>query len=255
MQLDIGIVQTSISENVSENIVTVCEFIAQSNETDILLFPEGMISGYYPKNPNYLKNVNENILDSAIKKIGMIVQKKHVEAIIPTALSEDGKWFNVSLWFDTNGRVKYVYKKCNLSNLDRTYFLPGNTLETYAVEGVSMAIQMCREIKYPEQWLYLKLQGARVIFHLNNNQEGDSYWENLYKTRAYENQYFIVSVNPSHASQKLFSYIVSPQGKIVLQTENTQKIYYATLDLDSVKNGFIDQRRKTVVDLVYKGKK
>ncbi|MCR4329635.1 MAG: carbon-nitrogen hydrolase family protein [Candidatus Roizmanbacteria bacterium] len=253
MQLSIGIVQTFISENISENVASVCKFIVQSNKTQVLLFPEGMISGYYPKNPNYLKNLNKDVLDEAIQKIGSVIQEKHVNAIIPTALSEDGKWFNVSLWFDTNGRVKHVYKKCNLSNLDRNYFLPGNKLETYVVEGVSTAIQMCREIKYPEQWLYLKLQGARVIFHLNNNQDGDSYWENLYKARAYENQYFIVSVNPSHAGQKLFSYIVSPQGKIVLQTENTQKIYYATLDLDSVKNDSIDQRRKTVVDLVYTG--
>lgn len=253
MQLNIGIVQTSISENISENVAIICEYISHSSDTSILLFPEGMVSGYYPKNPSYVKNLNKDVLGAAIKEIGSIVQKRHINAIIPTALFEDGKWFNTSLWFDTNGRVKHVYKKSNLSNLDRNYFLPGDKLETYAVDGVNTAIQMCREIKYPEQWLYLKLQSARVIFHLNNNQDGDSYWENLYKTRAYENQYFIVSVNPSHTGQKLFSYIISPQGKIVLQTENTQKIYYAMLDLDSVKNNFINQRRTSVVDLVYTG--
>jgi len=251
MKLNIGIVQTSISENISENVAIICEYISQSSDTNILLFPEGMISGYYPKSPDYVRNLNKDVLDAVIKEIGNAVKKRHVNAIIPTALFEDGKWFNTSLWFDTSGAIKHIYKKCNLSNLDRNHFMAGDKLETYMINGVKTAIQMCREITYPEQWLYLKLQGACVIFHLNNNQGGDSNWENVYKTRAYENQYFIVSVNLSHPNQKLFSYSITPKGEIMLKTTNAQKIYYATLDLDSVKNDFINQRRKTVVNLVY----
>lgn len=251
MQLKIGIVQTSISRNIKINRENIIKFILQSEQVDLLLFPEGMISGYYPENSGYLRKLKRNQLDIAIEEIKNTVQKKQIEVIIPTALYEKRKWFNASLWFSKNGQIKHIYKKCNLSNLDRNHFSAGDKLEVCNLREAKIAIQMCREIKYPEQWLFLKTQGAHIIFHLNNNQSNDSYWENLYRTRAYENQIYIISVNPTHQNQKLFSYVISPKGQIILQTEATERIYYISIDLSLVKNDFIKQRRSDLIDVTY----
>lgn len=168
MKLSIGLVQTNISKSVTENIQNISNFINKSKDCDILLFPEGMLSGYYPEEKNYIAKLEKQDIDGAIEMIRDVIRQRQIETIIPTALKESSVWFNTSIWFDKNGEIKHIYKKCNLSNLDRKHFTAGNELQTYSLNGVQIGIQMCREVKYPDQWLHLKLLGANVIFHLNN---------------------------------------------------------------------------------------
>ncbi len=254
MKLKIGLVQTSISQEIEKNVNVINDYISKSENVDLLVFPEGMISGYYPQDPDFLNKIEKQNLQSTIDSIQNTVAMKGIPALIPTAMKENDKWFNATLWFNKKGEIEHIYRKCNLSNLDRNHFTAGDTLEIFDFNGVKTSIQMCREIKYPEQWLYLKLQEAQIIFHPNNNQDGDDFWENIYRTRAYENQIYIVSVNPSHEKQKLFSYVVSPKGNIILKTESKQQLYYVSIDLDEIKNDIILQRRKDLLDIVYKGR-
>ena len=62
MQLKIGIVQTSINKDIKINRENIIKFISQSEQVDLLLFPEGMISGYYPENSGYLRKLKRNII-------------------------------------------------------------------------------------------------------------------------------------------------------------------------------------------------
>jgi predicted amidohydrolase len=245
----IAIAQTAITQDFQENVATAIRFVERCT-SDVLLFPEGMISGYYPENPNYLHELDVAEIEQGLGELSKKIREKQIEVIIGTAIKQNDKWYNTAFWFNKRGHSKYIYRKCNLSNLDRLHFSFGSELETTKIDGIDAGIQLCREIKYPEPWLYLKLQGAKIVFHLNNNQSGFDNWVALYQTRAFENQMFVVSVNVSHDGQKLFSYVINPKGEIILQTGD-QGLYTTAIDFSEVSDDFISQRRSDLIDTVF----
>ncbi len=88
---------------------------------------------------------------------------------------------------------------------------------------------MCRELLFPEQWRALKLQGAQLIFHINNAiQPQDAIWRRILITRALENQIYIVSVNNPASLQ-------------------AQAI---SLDLSQVSQYYVEQMRSDLVRVV-----
>ena len=253
--MTIAIAQVEISRDIQCNTEKIIEYIKSCEDTDVLVFPEEMISGYYPEDEQYITKLNPDKITEGIKAISQEIREKNIEVIIGTALYENSKWYNTTFWFNQDGTIKYLYKKCNLSNLDRNHFTSGSQLEVIDFKGISSSIQMCREIKYPEQWLYLRLQGSEIIFHINNSQVQSDEWLSLYRTRAYENEIYVVSVNPTYPNQKFCSYTLSPKGEVLLQTEaNTEKIYYFAFVVNNHISKGISQRRTDLVDIVYKGK-
>ena len=247
-ELKIAIAQTTIQRDVAANTQIMLDMIAACEPCNILVFSEGMLSGYFPEEDDFLSNLSVEMFDESLQKLGEASAATSIDIIFGTAYPLDGKWHNTAIWLNGTEQ-RTIYSKCNLARLDRGLFEFGDTLKPVDWYGTPVGIQLCREINFPEQWLYLKLQGAQVIFHLNNNQSGYRTWEFVLQTRAYENQIFIVSVNPSHPNQRLFSYVIDPNGQYLLQTDEPG-IYYQTLDLSQVHNSFIDQRRTDLLQLI-----
>lgn len=247
-ELKIAIAQTAISQDLAENTANMLALIASCEPCNILLFPEGMLSGYFPEDSNFLANLSQSALNQSIQQLSEASQQKDIEIIFGTAYQIDGLWHNTAIWLN-GAEICTIYSKCNLARLDRGLFEFGENLSPLTWNDSRIGVQLCREINFAEQWLYLKLKNAQVIFHLNNNQSGYRSWEFVLQTRAYENQIFIVSVNPSHADQNLFSYVLDPNGQFLLKT-NKPGIYYQTLDLSQVSQRFMDERRTDLLQLI-----
>ena len=75
-----------------------------------------------------------------------------------------------AIGISSDGKISR-YDKINLATGEREHFTAGNILVVFKqrIEGseFKIAVQLCRELKFPEQWKYLSLSGAIVIFHLN----------------------------------------------------------------------------------------
>jgi predicted amidohydrolase len=105
------------------------------------------------------------------------------------------------------------YDKHTLSSLDSRHFVPGDELSVYAVNDVTAGVQICWELLFPRQWAQLKREGAQVVFHVNNAvKREDAFWEHVLLTRAFENRYFVCSVNNAATTQTLPSYVIAPSG-------------------------------------------
>lgn len=83
----------------------------------------------------------------------------------------------------------------------------------------------------------MKRQGPQVVFHVNNAvRPGDSFWEHVLLSRAFENRYFIVSVNNAAAPQTLPSKVVAPSGEMLLASEpRLEQALSCMLDLSQVQ--------------------
>jgi predicted amidohydrolase len=96
---------------------------------------------------------------------------------------------------------------------------------------------VCWELLFPRQWGQLKRVGAQIVFHLNNAIEPeDAFWEHLLLTRAFENRYFVASVNNAAAPQTLPSYLIAPTGETLLRSEpQVEQALSRDVDLSQVQ--------------------
>lgn len=231
-----------------QKIITVLS-AAQANEW--VIFPEGMLSGYFPQEPGFISGLNMALIQDSIQQIEKIVAEKKCYCLFGTAYEEDGRWYNATVFLGEGQKI--FYYKNNLATLDRECFIQGNELEVYKAGGVIFGVQMCRELVFPEQWKLLKYKGAQIIFHLNNSIKfEDKVRQHLVYARAFENQYFVCSVNNADKPQTMNSLVVSPMGDVLLEFEpQVEKTAIADIDLQQVKSVYIEQERRDLVRLAF----
>src|SRR6185436_16209286 len=104
-----------------------------------------------------------------------------------------GGWCNAGLFFPADGGHQ-VYRKINLAMNERGRLCPGDQLPTFGIPhgggSVTAGVQLCREIRFPEQWQYLATAGAQLFVYLTNAanpREVDGVWRSHLISRAAEN--------------------------------------------------------------------
>lgn len=246
----VKIAQLIVTRKIAHNLNKILKIVYGSGKNEWLIFPEGMLSGYYPEDDNYPGQLNFKEIAEGILKIEAAVKEKNCLCLFGTAYKFTNDWYNSAV-IVSKSETKYYFKN-NLATLDRKHFKQGNKLDIYEENGVRFGIQMCRELVFPEQWKSLKKQKAQVVFHLNNAiKPGDFIRNHLVISRAFENQYFVCSVNNADASQTQPSLIVSPLGEVIYQSEPRKEVVKKVkLDLSQVKNDYLTQERTDLVEVV-----
>ena len=155
--------------------------------------------------------------------------------------------FNTSTFFDPSGELVAVYRKIHLFDVkapDREYLessliAPGRKIITAKAGAVTLGLSVCYDLRFPELYRLLALEGAEILavpaaFTL---QTGKDHWELLLRTRAVENQAYVVA--PAQWGQKADgrwtygrSMIVDPWGTVLATCPDRDGHALATLDLD-----------------------
>ena len=209
-----------------------------------------MLSGYYPEEKTFLDELDPQLIANEIEKIHQKVKQKHVICLFGTATKTDNSWYNSTILLTPEKR--YNYQKNNLSTLDRNHFKAGTELKVFEIGGIKVAVQMCRELTFPEQWKILKKSGVQVIFHINNAiKESDKLREKVLVSRAFENQVWVCSVNNAASPQTMSSMIIDPYGKEIWgSTPQKEEIYTEELDLSQVSTQYLQQERTDLVNVI-----
>ena len=180
--------------------------------------------------------------------------RRRLHLVIGSCIQESGRWYNAALYLGSRREIQ-VYRKINLATSERGFFAAGDQLSLFSVSirglSVSLGIQMCREIRYPEQWRYLASQGTQVFAFLNN-AVGDSeicpIWRSHLISRAAETQRFIVGVNNAAPDQKCPTMIIAPSGKVLFEVVSADAASATSeLNLSDVSNFVLAQARTDVV--------
>lgn len=255
MILTISLAQFEPSFDVSNNLQKMVNLIFSSYEEDIVVMPEGCLSGY----SDTLDFLNEKLaidVERAIVKLQQISKEKNIHLIFGSCILEDENWYNAGIYISPKG-IKHIYKKINLANHERGILKEGNELSCFDIElggaKIKSAIQLCREIRFPEQWKMLALSGSEVIFYLTNvvGSENFSVWNSHLVSRAAENQRYIVSSNVTAIDQGCSTMVVSPKGKIIKQlVSNKETLERIKVDLADNSDWYLSQSRTDLVGIV-----
>jgi len=159
--------------------------------------------------------------------------------------------YNTSLVFDRDGRLAAAYRKIHLFDVDMTdrvshresqRVAPGAETVTVDVEGVTVGLSICYDLRFPELYRRLAIAGAEVLLvpAAFTAHTGRDHWEPLLRARAIENQCYVVAAGQTgdHEPARTChgrSMVVDPWGTVVAQAPDGVGVVVAVMDLDRVR--------------------
>lgn len=229
--------QMCVNDNsVNDNYVSICEALkkASSDRSDIMLTPEGALSGYHNR-------FNNDEVQKALNDIVSLAKSLKIGLALGTCIYEqDGKCYNQIRFYEKDGRFLGFHSKiltCSES-LDEPYsgeitFYSVKPLEVFEFQGVKIAGLICNDmwanpcctpVPDPHLTHLLARMGARVIFHAVNGGKGDQDMTNLFhqfhesnqRLRAIADKLYIVTVDnayPPDRDNTCTGGVISPEGK------------------------------------------
>ncbi|HLE10277.1 MAG: hypothetical protein A2504_04745 [Bdellovibrionales bacterium RIFOXYD12_FULL_39_22] len=253
MKQNILAVNMPVTLSITKNLESISHAIQFAQSGDIVIFPEGAISGY-SDSMNFLTKIDLVECEKGFQFLRDSAKAKNIMIWAGSAIKENEHWFNAAIGFMNDGNIK-TYLKINLANVERGFFDTGKELSVFSIKpNLILGIQICRELKFPEQWGLLARLGANLIIHLNN-AVGDSeiydIWRSHLISRAAETQRFVISVNNAGSAQKCPTIIIDPHGKVLAEI-NSDKLEFARVEIDltKVSNSLLTQCRTDIVSIV-----
>ena len=253
MLLSLLLAQFPISLSIQQNLHQIQQVLDTAQVGDLVVFPEGAVSGY-SHDLSFLDRIDLGELDGALERIGVEAIGRKINVWVGTLYRRDGRWLNTAWGFTPAGRV-HTYNKINLAHHERDILTPGGELPVFQIPtpagDVTLGVQLCREIRYPEQWGWLARQGAQIILHLDNaigNARYQPVWRSHLISRAAETQRFVISANNAAPEQVCPTMIIDPNGFVLAEMVSARAgALRAELDLAQISNWYLDQCRTDVV--------
>ncbi len=222
---------------------------AKNKHADILLTPEGSLSGY-------TSMFDQEKVMEALEEITGYAKKAGVGLALGTCLYEtvSEKPMNQVRFYDKNGEFLGFHSKIlRCTNMkdpqagrEEVDQFACTDLRTFRFKDITIGGLVCNDLwatpdwtSMPDPFLAQQLSGmgARIIFHASNTGSGRGEWGEVYREfhgsnqrlRARTGRVWIVSVNASPADNAISnsrSGIIDPEGNWVVETDNEGEEFF-----------------------------
>jgi len=257
----IGIIQLDTQNDKGKNLAQICEYIdeAARKGAQLVALPEVMNllgdnvgeGGGAEPIPGY----STEILARKAKELGIYIHCGSIKEEIPG----DTKGFNTTVMLDREGKIVARYRKLHTFDVTLTdgtvcnesaRIQPGAEIVTVDSDLGKLGFAICYDIRFPELFRLLALDGAQIIFTPANFTlpTGKDHWEPILRARAIENGCYIVA--PAQIGKKpnftAFgnSLVVDPWGTVIARSKDQPGVTLAEIDLD-----FLDKIRGQIPSL------
>lgn len=225
------------------NKIRCARFIQQAATTgaDIVIFPEMTLTGFSMQTtviaeeqhapPSLMWfSTQAKAHDIAIVMGYVVWNRDHSRAQNRVAL------------IDAQGEVLTSYTKVHPFSYtgEDQLFEKGDTLGMCNLQGASVGLAICYDLRFPELYQALSKRCEIIITIANWPVKRLLHWQVLLQARAIENQVYMVGVNRTGIDGEklkydLSSHIYSPLGALLLPLEQTKEFALYEIDLGAVK--------------------
>lgn len=155
---------------------------------------------------------------------------------------DGGKIYNTSYVIDSSGELVGKYRKIHLFSLhheDRHF--GGGTASLVCPTSVGrLGVMICYDLRFPELARKLALGGAEIICISAQWPESRiENWSTLLRSRAIENQLFVIGCNGCGVEKKMkyagMSAIISPDGSVLGQGGPGPERLSRTIRMDEIR--------------------
>ena len=245
--MKVSLIQMYSRDNKQENIEKAFRFMDESikQNVDIICLSEKFL--YWGKDRG-AENIDSNI----IKNFKQYAKDNNVNIILGSLalkVPSTENITNTSLVINRNGEIIHRYDKIYMYTVDRHDLkinegrdtVKGKELGIVEMEGAKIGIGICFDIRYPEYFKALALNGVEIIFLPANFRKstGEIAWEVLTKARAIENQvYFCACDQTGGVAEKERcgnTKVISYDGTIISQLDKEEGIVIADLNIEQLR--------------------
>lgn len=245
---------------------------AKKAKADLVAFPELAITGYPPEDlllkPKFVEDNRRALADIArecsgiVAVVGYVGQGTMVRAKSgpPSVVSADRHELYNAAAIIANRRSVATYSKWLLPNYgvfdEGRYFHPGRRLQLVGLRGVTIAVNICEDIWFPDGPTRAQAAaGADVIVNINASpfHMGKSrFREQMLVTRARENGVIVTYTNTVGGQDELIfdgnSVILDQTGEVIARGAAFQEdLIVADLNVEAVARGRMAHGRKRIL--------
>lgn len=227
---DVGSNLANASESIEELARGGCR-LAVLPEMWACAFPYPKLKAMAARSPEIVEQMKE-----WGRRMGMVLVGSLPE-------SADGKIYNTSYVIDADGKIAGTYRKVHLFSLhhEDEHFGRGETSLVCSTAVGKLGIMICYDLRFPELGRRLALDGARIIcVSAEWPRTRIDHWSLLLRSRAVENQLFVIGCNGCGVEKKMkyggASAIVSPMGKVLVEAGTGPETIAAALDMQEIES-------------------
>ncbi len=259
MAFKIGICQMMVENDKEANIRKAREMIREASRkgANLVVLPE-MFNCPYESScfPVYAEPIPEGQTCLALSKTAREEKIYLIGGSIPES-DLDGNIFNSCPVFGPDGEFLGCHRKVHLFDVDLESGLSfresdtlkaGSELTIIATPLATLGVLICYDIRFPEMARLLALSGVQVLLvpAAFNTTTGPAHWETLLRTRAVDNQFFVVGAAPARNPEASYqawgrSMIIDPWGTVLASTGDSETVLCSDIDL-----GRLEQVRRAL---------
>lgn len=247
-QLRVGLIQMNSRSDKAANLATAERLIDQAAEQGARLVGLPEYVSYL--GPKELHEENAEPIPGPTTERFAAKARQHGIYLLGGSILErsdtPGMYYNTSTFFNPDGMLQAIYRKIHLFDIDITgnvssnesaTISPGDRVVTVEVDGHVLGLSICYDLRFPELYRMLALDGAEVLFvpAAFTLYTGKDHWHTLLRARAIENQCYILApaqIGPHdpHAQCYGHALVADPWGTVIADAPNHEGVVVADID-------------------------
>jgi len=251
MHLPVGLVQTDATDDVAANIAEAVELAdaAAGGGARLVVLPEYL---QYRGSDEGFRASARPIPGPHTDPFAEIARRRNAWILVGSTAEvspDPERPYNTSALIAPDGSLAAIYRKIHLFDVaidagpvdtESARVTPGDRLVTVAVDGVTLGLSICYDLRFPELYRALALAGAGILTVPSafTERTGRDHWEVLLRARAIENGAFVLAPSqiggPPGMPAFGRSMVIDPWGTVIAQAPDAVTIVRAELDLDRV---------------------
>lgn len=246
--LDVAVVQLNSGADKAENLRQALSLIDQAADRGARLVVLPEVWPYLGPD-DASRDHAETIPGPIIEQLAALARRRgiyiHGGSIYELRAGDPGM-YNTAVVIDPNGEIIARYSKIHMFDVvlegvtefqESATVSPGREIVTVEIDGVTVGLAICYDLRFPELFRILALRGAQAIilpaaFTLTT---GKDHWETLIRARAIENEVYMIASGQwgKHPPGNWCygrSMVVDPWGTVMATASDGVGLAFATVD-------------------------
>ena len=240
--MKIALIQLDIAWELKKSNLKRAESFAQRatlEKCDTIVFPEMFSTGFSMN----ISVISESGYGETAEALSEIAKKYSINLIagFPIKASGEEKGRNMAFVYNRNGMLTATYTKMHPFSFadEDKYYVPGENTVIFEIDGMSSSIFICYDLRFPEVFRRVAREVQTIFVIANWPTARKEHWEALLKSRAIENQCFIIGLNRTGTGGNGIHYpgashIFDPLGNDICAGDETEEFLTCEFNPDDV---------------------
>ena len=252
MKYKVAVLQLNTTSSKEHNLIKISRLIktAAKNSARLISLPETMniINDMSVDDPESIPGETTELLLSLSKQHNVWI---HGGSIIErNQLERGGKPNNTTVMISPESGIIAKYRKLHLFDVnieggvkskESERISKGDKIVVIDTDIGCLGFSICYDIRFPELYRSMALLGAQIVFTPANftYKTGNLHWEILLRSRAIENNCFVIASAQCGTNAQFQAYghsmVIGPSGMVLAGLHDEEGIAYADIDLNDIE--------------------